>query len=200
VWYRSCEILWHNEKERHMRQQDEEKTGHAQETTPAGARRRFLAGVLTGGLVGSLLASGVGVYAQMRYGPGWFRASHVHVGGHRHGFHDAEFTADWLLSRINASEEQRQQVQGIVQEAVQELLQVHEQHHQHKQAWLDTLVQPSIDRGALEQLRSAELQLADTASQRLVEALASIADVLTPVQRSELIALATRWHDGDVRP
>jgi protein CpxP len=183
-----------------MRQQDEVKAGHTQETTPARARRRFLAGVLTGGLVGSLLASGVGVYAQMRYGSGWLRASHAHGGWHRHGFYDAEFTADWLLSRINASEEQRQQVQGMVKEAVQELLQVHEQHHQHKQAWLDALAQPSIDRNALEQLRSAELQLADTASQQLVHTLADIADVLTSAQRSELIALATRWHDGDVRP
>lgn len=75
-----------------MRQQDEEKTGHVQDITPTGARRRFLAGVLMGGLVGSLLASGVGVYAQMRYGPGWFPASHAHGGWHRHGFHDAEFT------------------------------------------------------------------------------------------------------------
>lgn len=190
-----------------MSQQDEVKTGQEQNITPIGSRRRFLTGVLTGGLVGSLLAGGVGVYATMRHGPGWFRASYGHEGWHRHGIHNAEaaseraeFATDWLLNRINASEEQRQQVQGIVQEAVQELLQIREQHHQHKQTWLEALAQPTIDRDALEQLRSAELQLANTASRRLVDTLADIADVLTPAQRSELIALATRLHHDDVRP
>jgi Spy/CpxP family protein refolding chaperone len=190
-----------------MNRQNEVNMDQERGTTPTGSRRRFLTGVLTGGLVGSLLAGGVGVYATVRHGPGWFRASHGHGGWHRHGVHDAETASeraesatDWLLNRINASEEQRQQVKGIVQEAVQELLQIREQHHQHKQTWLEALAQPTIDRAALEQLRSTELQLADTASHRLVDTLADIADVLTPEQRSELIALATRLHHDDVRP
>jgi Spy/CpxP family protein refolding chaperone len=91
-------------------------------------------------------------------------------------------------------------VQGIVREAVQELVRIREQHHQHKQAWLEALAQPTIDREALEQLRSAELQLADMASRRLMDTLADVADILTPAQQSELIALATRLHHDDIRP
>jgi Spy/CpxP family protein refolding chaperone len=73
-------------------------------------------------------------------------------------------------------------------------LPVREQHLAQRQALLEALKQPTIDRQALEQLRQAKLQLAETASSRLAEALADIAEVLTPEQRTELLAFAARWH------
>jgi Spy/CpxP family protein refolding chaperone len=39
-----------------------------------------------------------------------------------------------------------------------------------------------------------ELQLADVASSRLVEAMVDAAEVLTPEQRAKLADLAARWH------
>jgi periplasmic protein CpxP/Spy len=98
------------------------------------------------------------------------------------------------LSRINAAEEQRQQVKTIVQGALHDLLPVRQQHLAQRQAWLEVLKQPRIDRQALEELRQAKLHLAETASSRLVEALADVAAVLTPEQRAELAAFAARWH------
>ena len=71
---------------------------------------------------------------------------------------------------------------------------VQEQHLAQRQAWLEALQQPSIDRQALEELRQAKLHLAETASSRLVEALADVAEVLTPEQRAELTVLAARWY------
>jgi periplasmic protein CpxP/Spy len=162
--------------------------------SPSRARRRFLAGVVTGGLLASLLAGGAGLYAQVRPRPGrWLGAGHgpfdPEMAGER-----AAFATDWILHRIEASEEQRRQVQAIVQAAVKDLLPMRDQHHQYRQALRQALTQPTIDRSTLEEARRAELQLADQASSRLVEAMASAAEVLTPVQRAKLAELADRWH------
>jgi hypothetical protein len=56
------------------------------------------------------------------------------------------------------------------------------------------MTQPAVDRAALEELRRYELQLAETASGRIVTALADVADVLTPEQPGELIRLARELH------
>ena len=93
-----------------------------------------------------------------------------------------EFATDWILSRLEASDEQRQQVKAIVQATVQDLAPMREQHHQNHQTMLQALTQPSIDRAALGDIRDAELQLAEEVSKRLVTSLADIAEVLTPEQ------------------
>jgi Spy/CpxP family protein refolding chaperone len=183
-----------------MSHQDVGTTGNASQTRQGGSRRRFLAGTLTGGLLGSLLAGGISLYAHAHPGLGWW--SH---GGHRGWHHqhatDAagmserlEFATDWFMQRLDATAEQRQQVQTVVRGAVQDLAPLREQHQAHRQAFLEALQQPSIDRNTLEALRQAELQLAETASSRFLNALADIADILTPAQRAELLTLAQRFH------
>lgn len=162
-----------------------------------GGRRPFLAGLLAGGLAGSLLATGVTAFSLGIAGPG---------GWGRHGWHsrDAltpeaarerlEFATDWMLSRVNATEQQRQQVKATVAGALQDVAPLREQHHKNRQAFVEALTQPSVDRTALEQLRQAELKLAESASVRIVQALADVADVLTPEQRAALVRLADRFH------
>jgi Spy/CpxP family protein refolding chaperone len=172
----------------------------AQQPLQSRARRRFLTGVVTGGLLGSLLTGGISLYAQP--GPGWwFRGGHGPGGHFRHAAHDPEmmrtrleFATDWILSRIEASDEQRHRVKTIVQATSQEFMQVREQHHQNREALLQVLAQPTIDRTALENIRHAELQLAETVSERLVTALADVAEVLTPEQRARLVEFTGRWH------
>jgi protein CpxP len=164
----------------------------------SGARRRFLTGLVTGGLLGSLLAGGASMYVHARPSlAGRFGAG----GYHRHSPLDpkmaserAAFATDWILHRIDASEEQRQQVQAIVQGAIKDLLPFRDQHHQYLQTLREALAQPTIIRGSLEEIRRAELQLADSASSRLVEAVADAAEILTAEQRAKLVELATRWH------
>jgi protein CpxP len=161
---------------------------------PSGARRRFLAGVVTGGLLASLLAGGAGMYAQAHPSSGrWFGAGRGPLDPETAG-ERAAFATDWILRRIDASEEQRQQVHAIVQAAVKDLLPMRDQHHQHRQTLREALAQPTINRSTLEEIRRAELQLADAASSRLVEAIADAAEVLTPEQRAKLAELAARWH------
>lgn len=168
---------------------------------PSPGRRRFMIGVLTGGLVGSLLAGSLNVFSHPPHGPGGWFGGHGPWGQQRHSMHDTDmagerlaFATDWLLTRIRATAEQRQQVQTIVQETVSTLGQVKDQHQKHRQALLEALGQATIDRDALRNVRTAEVQLLDQASNRLVEAVAEIAEILTPEQRTELLSFMARFH------
>jgi periplasmic protein CpxP/Spy len=185
-----------------MSESKDSQAGGEQQTPQPRARRRFLAGILTGGVLGSLLAGGVSLYAHAQPGAGWWWGAGRSPGGYvRHAADNAEmlptrieFATDWILSRIEASDAQRQQVKAIVQATVQDLMPLRAQHRQHRQALLHALAQPTIDRATLGDIRHAELQLAETASEQIVTALADVAEVLTPEQRLKLLEFTSRWH------
>jgi Spy/CpxP family protein refolding chaperone len=105
-----------------------------------------------------------------------------------------EFASDWMLSRVNASEAQRQQVKAIIENVINDLSQVRDEHQASRQAFMDALAQPTIDRAALEQIRVTELQRAETASSRVVQGIADAAEVLTPEQRIKLMRLAAQFR------
>lgn len=66
---------------------------------------------------------------------------------------------------------------------------MHVQLHQTLASLHGRLTAPTIDRGALELLRSREIAQIDQASKTLVQAFADAAEVLTPAQRAKLAAL-----------
>jgi len=59
---------------------------------------------------------------------------------------------------------------------------------------MQALSQPAVDRSALKQIRGAEMQLAESASDRFVTAIADAADVLTPEQRGKLVEMANQFR------
>jgi Spy/CpxP family protein refolding chaperone len=158
--------------------------------------------VLTGGLIGSLLTGGVSVYAHITRDHGWWQSrGHSPWGEHRHSFGNPEaagerarFATDWLLSRIDASTEQRQQIHTIVHQAVQDFWRIREQHQANRQALFEALGQPTVNRETLGEIRHDAVQCIENASERLITALADVADALTPEQRTQLLDFVARFH------
>ncbi len=122
-------------------------------------------------------------------------------GQHRFGASDpdlarerADFAIEWVLGRVDATDAQIEQVKGVVGSSFDEIWPLAEQHRTNHKALVTELSQTTIDRAAIEEIRKAELELAEQASSRLVDALANVAEVLTPEQRNELIEQAQRFH------
>lgn len=171
---------------------------HQNETSTSNSRRRpFLKGVLTGGLIGSLLAAGATVFANSDHSSHFWKAGGCRQG---HAMRDpavmqerAGFMADWVLQRVNATEEQSTQVKATLQASINEMLELRSQHHANRDAMRTALTQPTIDRAELERIRIAGMQLAETASTTLIASIADIADVLDPEQRQAIADMAARW-------
>src|SRR5262252_10927488 len=121
-----------------MSESNETRVSGGEQLPQSKPRRRFLTGLVTGGFLGSLLAGGFNLYAHAQHGPGWwFQPGHGPGGHFRHAAYDPEmmsarleFATDWLLSRIEASDQQHQQVKAIVQATIRDLEQVRGQHLQ----------------------------------------------------------------------
>jgi Spy/CpxP family protein refolding chaperone len=133
------------------------------------------------------LATGLGVKA-FAHGPG---------GWHRGGVMD-EAHLDRMLKHlyveIDATEAQRQQLAPIVKAAARDLLPLRAKMHEARRQAIELLSQDIVDRAALEALRADQLRQAEQASQRFIQALADVADVLTPEQRKQLAERVGRWH------
>jgi Spy/CpxP family protein refolding chaperone len=150
----------------------------------------FLSGFALGALLGAAVTIGVGAYSHGNPG-GWGRDYDTTAAS---AIERAEFATDFVLSRVNADESQRQRAKAIVRDTINELFPLKLEHQASRQAFIDALAQPSVNRAALEQIRQSEMQRANTASSRLVQAVADIANVLTFEQRTQLIELATQLH------
>jgi Spy/CpxP family protein refolding chaperone len=101
---------------------------------------------------------------------------------------------------IDATPEQQKQLAPIVKQAARDLLPLRDRFHEGRRRGIEILSAPAVDRGALEALRSEHLQLAESASRRLTQALADTSEVLTADQRKTLAERVQRhrggWHRG----
>lgn len=182
---------------------DQDKVQQTKPSKPKGRPRRwlwFVAGVAT------TLATALGGTAIMASSwagqSGWYRhAGYHHWGHHGGGMRDPEmareraaFAVDRILSKVDATEEQKVQVNERVSVAIDDLFALSDQHRQNREAFVTTLISPNVDRDALDSIRQAELQLADQASTQVVDALAQIAEVLTPEQRSQLAEMSQKFR------
>lgn len=143
---------------------------------PETSRRRWLKrGIL--GLLGAGLAGGLGfrAFAHRGYGRGPLGPAEVDARLERMLKH--------LYVEIDATEAQEQQLAPIVKQTATDLLPLRERMRAARSEAIALLTGEPIDRAALERLRSEQLQLAETGSKRLVEAVADAAELLTPEQR-----------------
>ena len=91
-----------------------------------------------------------------------------------------------LLDSLDATSEQRDAVKAIADQAFTDLRTMRETHHGARQAVIEELAKPSVDRSALEALRAGHLETGEAMSKRIVQAIADAAEVLTPEQRAKL--------------
>lgn len=90
-----------------------------------------------------------------------------------------------MLQRLvpDATAEQKTKLGAIAKSAFNDLRPLQEKSRDARAQSMKLLAQSSIDRNALEQLRKTQQQLADQRSQRMTQAYADAAEVLTPAQR-----------------
>ena len=91
-----------------------------------------------------------------------------------------------MLSRVDATEEQRTKVSAIARQAAADLRGLREKQRSLRAKGIQLLGAPTVDRAAIEGLRAEQMKLADDASKRMSAALADTAEVLTPEQRAKL--------------
>ena len=158
-------------------------------------RHGFWFGIFSGAALGALL---VGAIAAA--GPALaFRAFEHRAGGHRVGdpaaiAERAEFAADFVLSRVDATEAQQVEVKRILSDTIADVTPLAEQHRANRDALHTELAREVIDPAAIEQLRQSEMALADQASRELTEALTGFAQILTVDQRNQLMEMGRRFH------
>ncbi len=100
------------------------------------------------------------------------------------------------LADIDATPEQRARISAIVQSLVKDLFGTRAKMGELRRQSIALLGAAKTDRAALEKLRAEQMEIADTSSKRLLQALADGADVLTPEQRAKLMERHQRHMQG----
>ena len=176
--------------------------------TPAkahGRRRRLVAllagaAVLAGGALGVQALADSKAYQHMTlaasYDGGWHRRDHTPW----EEMTDAEIETKvtrgvrHLGIEIDATEEQEARMIEIALGVVREVRPLKERMRLTGEELKSLLTAPTIDREALEALRAARLAEAERISKTLVDAVADLADVLTPEQRATVEQLIREKH------
>jgi len=162
-------------------------------------RRFWLAGgaILAGLVVLAALAPRASAYRAMA-GCGFGSARHAFGGQMLKDPQAAKqhvgMAVEFALRGVDASEDQKHKARQITDRLIDQLAPEIQKHRDFHQALARELAKPEIDRAALERLRQQEIALADAASKQAVTAIADLGEVLTPEQRSELVAFAHRFH------
>lgn len=123
-------------------------------------------------------------------------------GGH-HGMDPAKMEKHIgkMIERVapDATAEQKSRLNEIAKAAIADLHPIHTQFRDAKKKAHELLLQPQIDRRALEVLRVEQMQRADAMSKRMVQAVADAAEVLTPEQRKRMAEHMHKRMQGHAR-
>jgi len=97
----------------------------------------------------------------------------------------------FALADIDATADQKTRISVIAKQAATDLAPLRKMHMEARQKSMALLTQPTIDRAQLEALRVQQMQLGDTVSRRMLQAIADAAEVLNADQRAKL---AQKWQ------
>ncbi len=134
---------------------------------------------------------------------------HGRWGHHRRGHrffgdrgHDPErarehmqYATGWMLERLDVEEDVQGQIQARLGTAFEELVPLAEAHRDTRHVWLEAaLGADGVDREQLEALRTGTMASADRVTEIVTNALADVAEMLTPEQRVEIAERIERHH------
>ncbi len=180
-----------------------DRTSASPMTTSVAARPGRVAKIAVALALGLGLA-GIGAFATTSFSQGfgppfghgyWHGPGYWHGGPFGGGFDPAraEERADRMIRHISvevdATAEQQEKLRGIVKNAVKDMLPMREKIFAARQQARDLLFGQSVDRAAIEKLRSEQIGTVDALSKRFTQALADAAEVLTQEQRRKLEGL-----------
>lgn len=98
------------------------------------------------------------------------------------------------LADIDATPEQKSRITAIVKGAFNDLASLRGQGRELRRKSMELLTAPTVDRAQIEALRVQQIQLHETVSRRMVQALVDAAEVLTPDQRAKIAEHMKRRH------
>jgi len=107
-----------------------------------------------------------------------------------------------MAIELDATNDQQAKIATIAKAAVADLRAMREKAQAARAQGITLLTAPTIDRTAIERLRTEQMGLAETASKRIAQALADAAEVLNPDQRRKVADWVAsggpfwRWHRG----
>ena len=107
----------------------------------------------------------------------------------------AKWISAWVLDEVDATDAQRERIDGVIDDLVTKAWPLREQHHEHHRALIAELGRPELNREALEELRTQELALVESISGDLVEAIVAVSGILDAEQRLALVERLDRHHD-----
>lgn len=175
---------------------EDDRTQHAQALP-----NRWRRWTLTGAAIAASVAAVASAFA-------WHGRAQAQPFGHHHGGWQSmdpatlgrrlDAMVGWALADIDATPEQRDRISAIFKAAANDLMPMRESHRRARQESLQLIGAPTIDRDRLEALRVQQMQLADSVSRRMLQAMEDAAAVLNPDQRAKLAAKwAERrgWHN-----
>jgi Spy/CpxP family protein refolding chaperone len=169
--------------------------GRSAAPVESGKARRWL--LASTALVALALVAGTAVQSQAHAFPG----SHGGPMGFGRGMHGPmdpatmgkkiDAMVGWVLADIDATPTQREKIVAILKGAANDLAPLREQHRAARKQSLALLAAPTIDRAQLEKIRLEQVQLGETSSRRMFQAMLDSAEVLSPEQRVKLVE---RWQ------
>jgi Spy/CpxP family protein refolding chaperone len=169
---------------------DDRDQANAGSGAPSGKSwgRRVIIGGITA--VAAVTAIGFAAAATGDFGPGFGMGRfgmgrhmmHAHMGM---GF--GEHGMSYVLDQIDATPEQEDTLWAIIDSTHSELRPAFREFRETREAIAGILGAPTIDRAALEKLRSDRIATIDATSRKMTDALVQAAEVLTPEQRAKLL-------------
>lgn len=161
----------------------EQENHEANPATPARGGKSRSRWLIAGGVAVVALA-GIGAAGAM--GGGEAMGRHVMEVGMRHGGHFAGRGLSRALDAVDATAEQEERIWAIVDGARAELRPMMREFRDTREAVMELMAAPTIDRAAAETLRAGRIAAIDEASRKMTAAMLDAAEVLTPEQRAEL--------------